>query len=153
MSNRTLTEWISSQNDGGRAFAQEQLIVAVTEKIWECMDEQEMSKAELAKALNRSKAYVTQVLNGTRNMTLRTLADFAHALGCAADVNIAPRSAFDWTSVNSVSAFKRRIYAGDARVVLGDGYRAPERNMSDNTSDMFPEPPCVAPTSTQVLAA
>ena len=35
---------------------------------------------DLAEAMGRSNAYITQILNGSRNMTLRTLSDIAFAL-------------------------------------------------------------------------
>ena len=62
-------------------IAQEKLILDVTESVFEQLELQGKSKADLAKCMNRSNAYVTQILNGSRNMTLRTLADIAFALG------------------------------------------------------------------------
>lgn len=61
---------------------QERLILEATEVISRCMQERGVSKAELARRVGRSRAYLTQVLSGSRNMTLRTLADLAHALDC-----------------------------------------------------------------------
>lgn len=62
-------------------IAQEKLILDVTESVFEQLELQGKSKADLAKCMNRSNAYITQILNGSRNMTLRTLADIAFALG------------------------------------------------------------------------
>ena len=50
-----------------------------TEEILQLMDREGISKADLARELGKSKAYVTQALSGGRNMTLRTLAAFAWA--------------------------------------------------------------------------
>ena len=47
-----------------------------------------MTKADLAKALGQSKAHVTQLLNGGRNMTLRTLSDIAYTMGLRAQVQL-----------------------------------------------------------------
>lgn len=55
------------------------------------MTEQGVSKAALARRLGKSRAYVTQTLAGDRNMTLRTLASFADALGADATIAIEPR--------------------------------------------------------------
>lgn len=93
---KTLKEWIAAQPDGGREFAQERLIVAVAELICDQLNEQGKSKAELAAALGKSKSYVTQVLDGTRNMTLRTLSDIAFALGLAARVSLRDTSGVEY---------------------------------------------------------
>jgi len=60
---------------------QEQLLFDATELISRAMVQQNVSKSELAKRIGKSKAYVTQVLSGQTNMTLRTLSDLAEALG------------------------------------------------------------------------
>jgi transcriptional regulator with XRE-family HTH domain len=65
-----------------RLLAQETLIVEVTEEICRVLDEQDVTRNELAQRLGKSKGFITQVLSGERNMTLRTMADFAAALGC-----------------------------------------------------------------------
>jgi len=59
---------------------QELLLVSATELICELMQKKNVSRADLAKRIGKSKAFITQVLRGTRNMTLRTLADLAGAL-------------------------------------------------------------------------
>jgi len=61
-------------------IAQETLILDVTEAVFEQLEVQGKTKADLAKRMGRSNAYITQLLNGARNMTLRTLADIAFAL-------------------------------------------------------------------------
>ena len=73
----TLNEWIAEVPERERVFAQEQLIVSVAENIWEKMETQGVTKADIAKTLGKSKAFITQCLNGGRNMTLRTLSDIA----------------------------------------------------------------------------
>jgi transcriptional regulator with XRE-family HTH domain len=60
---------------------QEQLLFDATELISRTMEQQGVSKAELARRIGKSKAYVTQLLGGHTNMTLRTLSDLAAALG------------------------------------------------------------------------
>jgi transcriptional regulator with XRE-family HTH domain len=77
-------DWLSKQfpdlNDQ-REYAQERCIVALTESLGALIESAGISRAELAKRINRSKGYVSQVLSGSRNMTLRTLADIAWACG------------------------------------------------------------------------
>jgi transcriptional regulator with XRE-family HTH domain len=64
-----------------RLLAQERLIFEVTEEISRVLTEEELSRAQLAERLGRSKGFVTQLLSGERNMTLRTVADLVHVLG------------------------------------------------------------------------
>lgn len=62
-------------------LAQETLILEATETIVALMREQGVTRLELARRLGKTKGFVSQVLAGDRNMTLRTLADLAYALG------------------------------------------------------------------------
>jgi RNA polymerase sigma factor (sigma-70 family) len=54
------------------------------------MREEGVSRTELARRLGRTKGYVSQVLSGDRNMTLRTLDAIANSLGRCVDVRLAP---------------------------------------------------------------
>ncbi len=63
-----------------RIFAQEKLIEEATELIASTMQDCDVSKADLAERLGTSRSHITQLLRGSRNMTLRTLADIMHAL-------------------------------------------------------------------------
>lgn len=62
-------------------FAQEELLMDVTESICEVLEKENINRKELARRMKRSKAYISQLLNGGRNLTLRTLADILFALG------------------------------------------------------------------------
>ena len=90
--NTTLKDWLGEEPERARLFAQEQLIVAVAEHIWEQMEQGGKNKSDIAAALGRSKAFITQLLNGTRNMTLRTLSDIAFALDSEVDVRFRPKT-------------------------------------------------------------
>jgi transcriptional regulator with XRE-family HTH domain len=106
--NTTLNEWIANDPERERLFAQEQLIVAVAEHIWEKMEAHDVTKADVAAALGKSKAFITQVLNGTRNMTLRTLSDIAFALDAKVNVEFTPRrQVVAYGSALSFEAFER----------------------------------------------
>lgn len=65
-----------------KIFEQERLMVDATELLTFAMDLRGAKRHELAQKLGRSKAYITQMLRGTQNLTLRTLADVFHALNC-----------------------------------------------------------------------
>lgn len=74
-------------------LAQERLILTATELIEGVLQEQHVNRKELAKRLGSSKAHVSQLLSGERNMTLRTLAKIAHHLGHEVHIEIRPRVA------------------------------------------------------------
>ncbi len=71
-----------------RLLAQEELILDVTEQLCEFLEKEGISRVELAKRLNRSKAFVTQLLGGGRNLTLKTLADVVSVLGGKCKIEI-----------------------------------------------------------------
>ena len=64
-----------------RLLAQEELILEVTEVLCGLLGEEKISKKELADRLGKTKGFVSQLLNGGRNLTLRTVADILHVLG------------------------------------------------------------------------
>jgi transcriptional regulator with XRE-family HTH domain len=76
-----LQRWVSHSPERARIYAQESLIIDVSEEIQAAMDKAGCSKSDLATKLGSSKSHVTQLLSGGRNLTLRTLADIASALG------------------------------------------------------------------------
>lgn len=83
-----LVKWVKASPERERWYLSETLKVDVSEMIWARMEALNVSKAELAKRLGCSKAHVTGLLSGSRNMTLETLSHIAHALGCRADVRL-----------------------------------------------------------------
>lgn len=64
-----------------RLLDQERLILDASELVYEMMELRGINRAELARRTGTTRGFITQVLSGSRNMTLRTLADFAHTLG------------------------------------------------------------------------
>jgi len=61
--------------------AEELLILDATELIATLMHELHITKSDLAERVQTTRGHVTQLLSGNRNMTLRTLADLAYAMG------------------------------------------------------------------------
>ena len=76
------TSDISSRPDKEfvRLVRQEELILQVTETLTQALDDAGVTRAELARRLGKSPGFVSQVLGGGRNLTLRTLSDIASAL-------------------------------------------------------------------------
>ena len=72
---------ISGKPVVGRFYAQDMAMLSVTAAIVNEMERQDVSRTALAERIGASKSLVSQFLNGSRNMTVRTLADLAGALG------------------------------------------------------------------------
>jgi transcriptional regulator with XRE-family HTH domain len=72
--------------EGMRAYQQERVILDTTERMCEVMEEKKITRKRLADRLGTSKSFVTQLLDGRRNMTLRTLSDVFLALGFAVHI-------------------------------------------------------------------
>ena len=74
-------ELVSRIKDSER-YDQEVLRSDISDQISYLMDAQDISKAELARRLRKSRAYVTKILQGNANFTLDTLVQIGRALGC-----------------------------------------------------------------------
>jgi DNA-binding phage protein len=76
-------------------FERQQREIAAIDAIMNQLDtlreEQRMSKAELARAINKNPAAIRRLLTASGNPELRTIVSMAQALG--ADVKIVPRAA------------------------------------------------------------
>jgi len=81
---------IKYESEDMKFYLQEELILEVTECIAEMMQKKNVSKSNLAKKLGRTKGYITQLLNGNANMTLRTISDVMWALDSTMKVNAEP---------------------------------------------------------------
>jgi AraC-like DNA-binding protein len=64
-----------------RFYQQERAITQVTELICDLMEQKHVSRAKLAQLLKKSRSYVTQLLDGETNMTVRTISDVFTVLG------------------------------------------------------------------------
>ena len=72
---------LMSDPDFRKEMAIESLEAEAAEVIAQLMAEQDLSKADVARRLKKSRSWVTQLLNGKANMTIRTLAEVTFALG------------------------------------------------------------------------
>jgi len=79
-------EQLVEDAEGMRLFQQERVILDVTERICEIMEQRGITRKRLAEELGTSRSFVTQLLDGSRNMTLRTLSDVFLALGYAVHI-------------------------------------------------------------------
>ena len=72
-------------------FRMEGLILDFTEKIVMKMRELDISRAELARRLGVSKAFVTKLLNGNPNLTIKTMMSITDVLGCDLNLDLYPK--------------------------------------------------------------
>jgi transcriptional regulator with XRE-family HTH domain len=85
--------WFKKEFDEARdtfEYKLEGLELEVTEKILRIMEEQGISRSDLAQRLGVSKAAVSKLLNNGSNMTLRRLLTIAEAMGHNLSVNFSP---------------------------------------------------------------
>jgi len=75
-----------------RLLSIEALVAEASGAIAKLMAEQKVSKADLARRLNKSRAWVTQLLSGKANMTVRTLAEVAYTLDAEVKLHAEPPS-------------------------------------------------------------
>lgn len=98
-----------------RAFAREELVYNVTEDLLVFLEDGGVSKKELAGRLGKSPAYVTQLLSGSRNMTLGTLSDICFSLGFKPEIRIPVREekgerfGFPWSTFDKKISPKKSI--------------------------------------------
>jgi transcriptional regulator with XRE-family HTH domain len=74
--------------EGRRLIERERLIMQATEAIATLLQDQDVSRAELARRIGKSPAFVTKVLRGDNNFTLRTLSDIFFALNRSAHLSL-----------------------------------------------------------------
>ena len=70
-----------------KLLAQEEAILQVTETICQLMDEQNVSKADLASMMNTNTRNITKILNGERNLTIREISDIFFYLKHNTEIN------------------------------------------------------------------
>ncbi|UJX40398.1 helix-turn-helix transcriptional regulator [Desulfovibrio sp. JY] len=62
----------------------------ISDQIYLIMKQTNVSKAELSRRLGTSKPFVTKVLSGQANLTMKTLIKILHALGYKPETRIVP---------------------------------------------------------------
>jgi transcriptional regulator with XRE-family HTH domain len=81
--------WLQSKlrKSAGRVgYEMERFLIGVNEEIVAQLEDNGITRTELARRLDVDKSYVTRLLNGLPNITLKTLVSVASALGCRMSV-------------------------------------------------------------------
>ena len=72
-------------------YWEEGAILAFTEALYIAMEEQGVTRAELARRRGTSQAYITRVLGGRADFKLKTVSKLALALGRQLEVGLGPQ--------------------------------------------------------------
>lgn len=122
---RSIHEQFLGTAENQRLYQQERLLVEVTELLARVMEKKEMNRSDLARAIGKSRAFVTQVLRGNHNMTLRTVADLFGAMRHDVVVEALPYTGdeggipdLDLNSPSGYYAFWSHHFAQQARAAL-----------------------------------
>ncbi len=94
-------EWIDRQQkttERRRDYEYERLAIWVLDELYEAMERSDLTKADIARALGTSRANITQIFSGSRNLTLRTLSDLAWACGVRLCLKTEPLRTGDYIS-------------------------------------------------------
>jgi transcriptional regulator with XRE-family HTH domain len=85
--------WIKRQTaspEARRRYERERLVLWATEIICSAMHEKGIRRSQVAERIGSSRAHITQLLRGSRNMTLGSLADLAWACGHRVTLTVEP---------------------------------------------------------------
>ena len=124
---KTLMDKYLEDPEFAKLMAQGDLIMEVTETICELLEKEKISRKELAERLGKTKGFVSQLLNGGRNLTLRTVADILHVLGYK--VSLIPQKI---RQESNVMQFQTR-QTNPKR--LGPNWKSLENSTADNYRD------------------
>ena len=82
--NMVTVNWLKSHlttDDEIRAYARDLSMLIATDAVVNAMDQANLSKADVAERTGWTRSMVSQTLSGSRNMTLKTLAEMLWACG------------------------------------------------------------------------
>ena len=86
---KTFTKWLNELAEDP-TFLEEGVILDFTEAVVQAMKRQGITRSELAARLGKTPAYVTKLLSGRNNFTLKTMTQVAQALHLSLKVRLAP---------------------------------------------------------------
>jgi len=87
---KTFFEEFLSDKESQKIYQQEGLIIDFAEMVHELMEQKGVKRKDIAKELGVSASQVTQWLDGTANLQLRTISDILFALDSKLKVEVEP---------------------------------------------------------------
>jgi transcriptional regulator with XRE-family HTH domain len=117
-----------------RIYEREALAFDASELISRLMEDNGVNKSDLATRAGTSKSHITNLLSGSRNMTLHTLADLMFVLGYKVEMKAAPLCAVAcWADFDEQAV---EAYAGGWGLVHSNKYKlAPEKRRAPDVAD------------------
>lgn len=95
---------ILSRAEKGQAYWEEAAILDFTEEVLSSMEKSGVTRTELAKRLEVDPAYVTKLIGGSNNFTLKTMVKLARALDSKLRFHLQPKHAHTvWTDYTKVA--------------------------------------------------
>jgi len=64
----------------------------LTEDLWKIMKERKIGQKKLSNLLGTSEGYISRVLNGDENLSIKSISKLSLALGCAPHIHIAAKN-------------------------------------------------------------
>jgi transcriptional regulator with XRE-family HTH domain len=101
-------EEMRKEFDNDPDYWAEGLKLDFAEEVGRLMEEQKVSRAELARRLGTSPAYVTKILHWTANLTLTSMSKIALAFGSRVHLSLAPKNVPPGRRAAAVPATRRR---------------------------------------------
>lgn len=89
-----MNKWFKEKYDKFKdspAFITEGILLELNEKIVAKMEELNITRAELAKRLGVTRPFITKLLNGNHNLTVKTMVSIAQALACELVLDLGPK--------------------------------------------------------------
>jgi len=153
---KTQHEVLMEDPEFRRLLSIEALVAEASEVIARLMAEQNVSKADLARRLNKSRAWVTQLLSGKANMTVRTLAEVVYALDSEVKLHAQPPGSkaagkpagTGWQPV----VFKMDKFLLESPMVSEDLFRLQTNQMTSTNDDLASVTPGEDPTRSEYAA-
>ena len=90
MDKKTFLESKLEHFEGSPDLLAQQLLIDLMEQVVGFMDTQGLRNKDLAEKLGVSRSYVTRLLEGQPNLTVKSLAGLATALGCSVNISLRP---------------------------------------------------------------
>ena len=138
---KTQHELMMEDPEFRRLLSIEALVAEASEVIAKLMADQNVNKAELARRLNKSRSWVTQLLSGKANVTVRTLAEVAHVLNAELKLRAQPPHGQPASKLGSGTqgSFKSDKFTVDLQKGWGDVFELRSGEGSGSEPAVSPE--------------
>lgn len=87
-----MSNWYPQTPEAERLLAEETALIAAAELVAEALEARGMKRSALAERLCVGRSEVTQRLDGTRNLTVRSLAAMLHELDFELELSVRDRA-------------------------------------------------------------